>query len=61
MNRKDIKRETNLPIQLDVSINALSSLSDETIEALQFIIDKEQARRIRNLLKEVMPDYDSGN
>ena len=61
MNRKDIKRETNLPIQLDVSINALSSLSDETIEALQFIIDKEQARRIRNLLREVMPDYDSGN
>ena len=61
MNRKDIKRETNLPDQLDVSINALSNLSDETIEALQFIIDKEQARRIRNLLREVMPDYDSGN
>ena len=61
MNRKDIKRKTNLPDQLDVSINALSNLSDETIEALQFIIDKEQARRIRNLLREVMPDYDSGN
>ena len=61
MNRKDIKRKTNLPDQLDVSINALSNLSDETIEALHFIIDKEQARRIRNLLREVMPDYDSGN
>lgn len=61
MNRKDIKREMNLPIQLDDTINALSNLSDETIEALQFIIDKEQARRIRNLLREVMPDYDSGN
>ena len=61
MNRKHTKRKTNLPDQLDVSINALSNLSDETIEALHFIIDKEQARRIRNLLREVMPDYDSGN
>lgn len=59
MNRKYTHRYNNLPTQLDDSINALSNLSDETIEALHFIIDKEQARRIRNLLREVMPDYES--
>ena len=59
MNNKYTKRFSEGVNQIDETLDSLSRLSNETIETLHFIIDKEQARRIRKLLEEVMPDYKS--